>query len=80
MYGFICMAVGAALFIPAALTYFAGLRPSEDVVRSQLEAVISGVAGVRDRAVVAPATNVSATVTVSAVLWLCLGQLQIGDM
>lgn len=60
--------------------YFAGLRPGEDVVRSQLEAVISGVAGVRDRAVTAPAANVSATVTASAVPWLRLGQLQIGDM
>ena len=60
--------------------YFTTLRPGEDVVRSQLEAAVSAVAGVRDRAVTAPAANVSATVTASAVPWLRLGQLQIGDM
>ncbi|STZ76345.1 baseplate J/gp47 family protein [Bergeriella denitrificans] len=46
----------------AVAEYFDNLAPAQDLVVSQLEAVISNVAGIRDRRLTAPAANRSADV------------------
>ncbi|ACO74972.1 Probable phage FluMu protein gp47 [Laribacter hongkongensis HLHK9] len=60
--------------IHAALTgYFALLAPGEVAVKSQLEALVSNIAGIVDRQMTAPAGNVVPAVNDSAVEWVRLG-------
>ena len=66
--------IGAAL-----AAYFDALTPADDVVVSQLEAVISNVAGVVDRVLLAPRENLHAD-TVSKIEWFKLGSLNMERM
>lgn len=54
---------------------FAGLAPGDTCYRSRCEAVISGLAGVIDRTLTAPAANVTAVVDETQVQWLRLGNV-----
>ena len=66
--------------IQAALdAYFDALIPADDVVVSQLEAVISNAAGVVDRVLLAPRANLTAD-TVNKIEWFKLGSLNIERM
>lgn len=66
--------------IAAAVTaYFDALIPADGVVVSQLEAVISNVAGVVDRVLLAPRENLHAD-TVSKIEWFKLGSLNMERM
>ena len=66
--------IGAAL-----AAYFDGLIPADDVVVSQLEAVVSNVAGVVDRVLLAPRENLLAD-TVHKIEWFKLGSLNMERM
>ena len=59
--------------------YFAGIRPGDTVYRSQIEAIVSDTAGVRDRIVDSPAANMNATIT-PFIQWLSLGNLQVAAL
>ncbi|UPG87037.1 baseplate J/gp47 family protein [Luteibacter aegosomatis] len=52
---------------------FANLAPGDTYYRSRGEAALSGISGVIDRELIAPAANVEATVDASQVQWLRLG-------
>jgi len=66
--------------VQAALdAYFDALIPADDVVVSQLEAVISNVAGVADRVLLAPRANLTAD-TVNKIEWFKLGSLNMERM
>jgi baseplate J-like protein len=66
--------------IQAALdAYFDALIPADDVVVSQLEAVISNAAGVVDRVLLAPRANLTAD-TVNKIEWFKLGSLNMERM
>lgn len=66
--------------IQAALdAYFDALTPADDVVVSQLEAVISNAAGVVDRVLLAPRANLTAD-TVNKIEWFKLGSLNMERM
>ena len=66
--------------VAAAVTaYFDALIPADGVVVSQLEAVISNVAGVVDRVLLAPRENLHAD-TVSKIEWFKLGSLNMERM
>ena len=60
----------------ALVAHFDALTPADDVVVSQLEAVISNVAGVVDRVLLAPRENMHAD-TVSKIEWFKLGSLNV---
>ena len=60
----------------ALVAHFDALTPADDVVVSQLEAVISNVAGVVDRVLLAPRENLHAD-TVSKIEWFKLGSLNV---
>ena len=63
--------------IQAALTeYFSSIKPGDSVVLSQLEAVISNVAGVVDRKMTTPAANLVPDM-VNEVEWFMLGVLTV---
>lgn len=67
--------------IEAALSgYFASLAPGEAAVKSRIEALISGTAGIGDRSVTQPAANVVAVVDAAKVEWLRLGTVTVGLM
>ena len=59
--------------------YFDALIPADDVVVSQLEAVISNAAGVVDRVLLAPRANLTAD-TVNKIEWFKLGSLNMERM
>ncbi|MFV2030585.1 baseplate J/gp47 family protein [Neisseria sp. S1] len=59
--------------------HFAKIEPGDDVVVSQIEAVISNVAGVSDRHLTAPAANLLATNN-DDVRWYRLGRVTINRM
>lgn len=68
----------AATLIDAALdSYYNTLLPGDTFVRSIVEALISGVVGVTDRTVVAPAANVVPTVDGSTVQWCRKGSVAV---
>lgn len=60
--------------------YFAALEPGQAVVKSQIETLISNIAGVTDRIVTLPAANVVPTVNDSVVEWLRLGAVTVERM
>lgn len=55
--------------------WMAQLAPADDVIKSQAEALISTIPGVIDRAVLEPATNISALNNDSTVEWCQLGNV-----
>jgi uncharacterized phage protein gp47/JayE len=59
----------------ALASYFAGLAPGAQVLRSRIETIISGITGVLDREVVEPAANVQAVVDATHLEWPRLGAL-----
>ena len=63
----------------ALVAYFDALTPADDVVVSQLEAVISNVAGVVDRVLLAPRENLLADM-VNQIEWFKLGSLNMERM
>lgn len=67
--------------ITEALTaHFATLEPGSLVVRSRLEAIVSGLPGVADRTVVTPAANVQALVDATHIQWPRLGTVTVEAM
>ena len=60
----------------AALT----LEPGGLVVRSRLEAIVSGLPGVADRDVATPAANVQAVVDATRIEWPRLGTVTVEAM
>lgn len=70
--------VGVTTLIEAALAdYFNGLAPGTTAIKSQIEALVSDLTGVDDRAVSAPAANVVPTVDASIVEWCRLGTVTV---
>lgn len=59
---------------------FSAIAPGDPWVRSQSEALISNVAGVVDREIASPATNVVPTVDSNVIEWLRLGIVTVGLM
>lgn len=71
--------VGVTALIEDALAeYFNGLNPGEAAVKSRIEALVSDLAGVADRAVSLPAANVVPAVNTSVVEWCRLGTVTVG--
>ncbi|MFV0421626.1 baseplate J/gp47 family protein [Oleidesulfovibrio sp.] len=64
----------------ALFAFFATLVPGDLVVRSHLEAIISGMAGVLDRSLITPAANVQAVVDATRLQWPRLGQVTLEAM
>lgn len=64
----------------AITDFYAALNPAESLYKSQLEAAISDVPGVRDRRVIKPARNIAATVTDKTVPWIRLTGVTIQAM
>ncbi|WP_027181659.1 baseplate J/gp47 family protein [Oleidesulfovibrio alaskensis] len=60
--------------------FFAALLPGDLVVRSHLEALISGMAGVQDRQLITPAANVQAVVDATRLQWPRPGQVTLEAM
>ncbi len=56
----------------AITAFYSALRPADTLYKSQLEAAVSDVPGVRDRRVIAPADNIAAAVSDIAVPWIRL--------
>ena len=69
--------VGRADIEAAIARYFATLSPGDTLVKSQLETVISEVAGVVDRTLTAPAANIQAGVSETDVYWLRPGEITV---
>lgn len=59
---------------------FSSLAPGVTWVRSQAEAQISAIAGIVDRAIVLPTTNVVPEINPDVVQWLQLGAVHVEDM
>ena len=74
------LAVVTAAAQTALESYFAGLAPGSLVLRSRLETIISGLTGVVDRELIAPAANVQALVDATHVEWPRLGALTLEAM
>lgn len=71
----------ATVKINAALAnYYANLTPGSSYIKSAVEALISDIAGVTDRAVTSPAANVVPTVDATAVQWCRLGSVAVSLM
>lgn len=64
----------------ALATHFGGYEPGGQVVRSRLEAIISGIPGVADRDLTAPSANVQAVVDATRVEWPRLGTVTVEAM
>jgi len=56
---------------------FSTLAPGEPWIRSQAEAIVSNVPGVRDRVILAPTGNVTAQVNAESIQWLRLGNVTV---
>lgn len=70
--------VDATTMIDAALdSYYATLLPGDPYIKSVVEALISGIVGITDRAISAPAGNVLPTVDDTAVQWCRKGTLAV---
>lgn len=69
------LAAVTALIAAAVAEYFDQLAPGETAYKSRIEALVSGIDGVVDRAVSAPGANVVPTVDASVVEWVRLGNL-----
>lgn len=57
--------------------YFADFAPAQSYVKSQLETLISHIAGVYDRTIVLPADNVESVVDEDQVQWLQAGAIEV---
>jgi len=66
-----------AAIIAQLAAQFAVLAPGYAWIRSQAEALISNVPGVKDRVIVSPANNVAATVDADTIQWLRLGNVTV---
>lgn len=66
-----------ALIEAALADYFNGLNPGDTAVKSRIEALVSDLSGVADRAVSLPATNVVPSVNTSVVEWCRLGAVTV---
>ncbi|WP_375591708.1 baseplate J/gp47 family protein [Chitiniphilus eburneus] len=64
----------------AVEAYFAALAPGERCIRSRIEALVSDVPGVVDRALSQPAANVNPVVDPLVVEWVRLGTLTVGAL
>ncbi|WP_028535617.1 baseplate J/gp47 family protein [Paludibacterium yongneupense] len=69
-----------ALVQPVLASYFAGLVPGASYIRSQVEALVSGVSGVTDRLLLTPSANVVPEADANAVQWCQLGTLNVSLM
>lgn len=63
----------SAAIASALQDYFARLIPGETAIKSSIETIVSTLAGVSDREVIAPASNVPASIDAEVVEWLTLG-------
>jgi uncharacterized phage protein gp47/JayE len=71
----------ATVKVNAVLTnYYANLIPGASYIKSAVEALISDIIGVTDRAVTAPAANVVPTVDATTVQWCRLGTVAVSLM
>ncbi len=61
-------------------TLLRGLKPQETLKRSQVEAMINNLVGVRDRIVIAPDGNVKASDSPSIIGWIRPGVITLGVM
>lgn len=67
--------------IDAALdSYYANLLPGDTFIKSVVEALISDIVGITDRAIITPAANVIPTVDQTAVEWCRKGTVTVGLM
>jgi uncharacterized phage protein gp47/JayE len=66
-----------ALIEDALAEYFNGLDPGETAVKSRIEAIVSDLQGVADRAVSAPASNVVPVANGTVVEWCRLGAVSV---
>lgn len=60
----------------ALSAYFAKLKPGESVYKSHIEGIITGIAGVQDRLLTTPASNVTAAIT-PQIQWLVRGNVEV---
>ncbi|KZE34188.1 baseplate J/gp47 family protein [Crenobacter luteus] len=74
------LAVAQAQIEAALTTYFNQLAPGETAIKSRIEALVSDLSGVVDRAVTLPAANVVPTVDASMVEWVRLGTVTVGAL
>ncbi|BBF86268.1 phage FluMu protein gp47 [Aquitalea magnusonii] len=73
----ITLAVAQAQIEAALGIYFNQLAPGEAAIKSRIEALVSDLSGVVDRAVTLPAANVVPTVDASMVEWVRLGTVTV---
>ncbi|WP_420996248.1 baseplate J/gp47 family protein [Cupriavidus sp. 30B13] len=76
----ITIAAARGQITAAEAAYFDQLAPGETAYRSRIETIISGLAGVVDREVSAPAANVVPVVDATKVEWLRLGDVNVVPM
>lgn len=73
----ITLAMAQAQIEAALGTYFNQLAPGETAIKSRIEALVSDLSGVVDRAVTLPAANVVPTVDAGMVEWVRLGTVTV---
>ena len=61
----------------AVKNYFGSLAPAQEFIKSQVETIVSHVAGVFDRLIITPEGNVKATVDKDVVQWLQAGDVTV---
>lgn len=76
----ITLAVAQAHIEAALGAYFNQLAPGETAIKSRIEALVSDLSGVVDRAVTLPVANVVPTVDASLVEWVRLGTVTVGAL
>jgi len=59
---------------------FQSIDPGVNLIKSKIEAVVSNIPGVADRAVISPASNIEAVVDESVVEWIRMGALSVSLM
>lgn len=69
-----------SLVLSAVPTYFDALAPGDAYVKSRVEAIVSDLAGIADRAIPAPVSNVTPRVDADVVEWCRLGALTVGQL
>lgn len=74
------LASATALIEAALADYFKDLSPGDTAVKSRIEALISGLSGINDRVVTAPAANVVPTVDANVIQWCRLGVVTVTEM
>lgn len=76
----ITLAQATGLINAALDSYYASLLPGQTFVKSVVEALISGIVGITDRAVITPAANVVPTVNEATVEWCRKGAVVVSLM